>query len=676
MPISYALSKSDSHIPYLGDHKINISKNGDDRPSENCNGNSCDNQNNNMSEITRIESSEYGSATLCTKTELSKQQKMEACCKSIFSINSMKKFLPITYWLPRYNLRCLRSDIIAGLAVGLTVIPQGLAYAAVAGLELQYGLYSAFMGCFIYCLFGTSKDITLGPTAIMSILVAEYARDPWKEIDDGDETSNVTLAILLTFTCGIIQVLMSIFRLGFLVHFISHPVIAGFTSAASVVIACSQIKKILGIHASSEFFHMWADIVHNIEDTKVWDVTMGVSCMLFLFILKKSKEKWGTLSDGDKDTSIVRTMVSKILWFMGTARNAIVVVLCSGIAYGITDLSLSVDERPITLTPNVTGGLPDFKIPNFSEPIPGTNETASFLALLSHLGSGLAVIPLMGILESIAISQAFARKNCYRVRPTQELLAIGISNFVGAFVGSYPITGSFSRTAVNSQSHVATPLGGLFTGIIVVVSLQFITETFQFIPSSTLGAVIIMAVVNMFDLDTITLIWKVHKIDLLPLSVTFFLCFWDLAYGIICGIGISLLILLASHARPRVLVEKVDNTLILKIRNGLDFPASDYLENQVQNHAEDKNCDRVVLDCKNITTLDFSAIESIYHCAEKFQKNGVVFVISALKPYLRGRLHRRGILSTGVKLVQCTKEVFSGAKTDSSTKRENLQLDL
>lgn len=157
------------------------------------------------------------------------------------SVANLKKTLPIVNWLPNYRLKTLKCDFIAGLTVGLTVIPQAMAYAALAGLELQFGLYSAFMGCFIYCLMGTSKDITMGPTAIMSILVAEYAHDPWTHGVDSEETTNVTLAILLTFLCGIIQILMTVFRLGFLVRYISHPVITGFTSAASIVIALSLI---------------------------------------------------------------------------------------------------------------------------------------------------------------------------------------------------------------------------------------------------------------------------------------------------------------------------------------------------------------------------------------------------------------------------------------------------
>lgn len=272
MPLSSSFSKSDSHIPSLvdADQSVESTENEEIKDAENGNGDLWSKQDKNMNEILQMENDDFLSEGLFSKNKISKKKKMGHCCRSMFSVNTIKKILPITCWLPRYNFGFLRSDIIAGLTVGLTVIPQGLAYAAVAGLELQYGLYSAFMGCFIYCLLGTSKDITLGPTAIMSILVAEYAKDPWKD-EEGDETSNVTLAILLTITCGITQILMSIFRLGFLVHFISHPVIAGFTSAASVVIACSQIKKILGIHASREFFHMLTDIVHNIGNTKYVD---------------------------------------------------------------------------------------------------------------------------------------------------------------------------------------------------------------------------------------------------------------------------------------------------------------------------------------------------------------------------------------------------------------------
>uniref|UniRef100_H2Z9G3 SLC26A/SulP transporter domain-containing protein n=1 Tax=Ciona savignyi TaxID=51511 RepID=H2Z9G3_CIOSA len=486
--------------------------------------------------------------------------------KDVCSIKNVKDRLPITKWLPSYRLKTFKSDLIAGLTVGLTVIPQGMAYAALAGLQLQYGLYSAFLGVFIYCLMGTSKDITMGPTAIMSIL------------------TNVTMAILLTFMCGVTHIAMSIFRLGFLVRYISHPVITGFMSAASIVISTTQLKKIFGISTPRGFFQTIIGILTNLYKTKVWDLVMGVTCMLILFLLKWMKERWAT--------RVVIKVLRSTMWFIGTGRNAVIVLLSATIAYLITDIKLPIDVRPLTLTRNISGGLPPFALPSFTYDVPGTNQTVSFSEMMQRLGSGLAVVPLMAFLESIAIAKAFGKsiKNHYKVDASQELLTIGVANFFSSFVSSYPITGSFGRSAVNAQSNVMTPLGGIFTGAVVLLSLQFLSDAFQYIPASALAAVIIMAVINLFDPRGMRNVWKINKIDVLPMVVTFLLCFYDIAYGIMAGIGVSILILLAKHAMPAAkILEEDGNFIVMEIKQGLDFPGAEYIEETLQQQAENGN---------------------------------------------------------------------------------------
>ncbi|CAK8675131.1 sodium-independent sulfate anion transporter-like [Clavelina lepadiformis] len=573
---------------------------------------------------------------------------------STCSVDTVKQKLPIITWLPNYRLKTLKCDLIAGLTVGLTVIPQGMAYAALAGLELQYGLYSAFLGSFIYCLMGTSKDITMGPTAIMSILVHTYAADPWKVHEEGAEnTTNVTLAVLLTFACGIVQLLMSLFKLGFLVRYISHPVITGFTSAAAIVIATTQLKKLFGLKAPKGFFPTIITIFRDIKQTKVFDITLGLCCMIVLFLLKFAKERWTKSKEGDK---MYIKILRKILWFAGTGRNVIIVVVTASIAYAITDIEIPVEERPLTLTRNITGGLPPFRLPDFT--YHNGNRTIEFPELLEALGSGLAVVPLMAFLESVAIAKAFGRKNRYKVDPSQELLTVGVSNFLSSFVSSYPITGSFGRSAVNAQSNVMTPMGGVFTGTVVLLALQFLSDAFQYIPSAALGAVIIMAVMNLFDFAAMRHIWHVNKLDVFPLAVTFFCCFWHIAYGIMIGIGVSLLVLLAAHVRPKAKTEKTGDITTIKIGRGLDYPGAEYIEDKLQDEADKGDCKIVILDCENVTNLDYSAAEAIYHGAEALHHVNISLKICGLMEKHEKMLKRQNVIKYHVKFYDDTEEAI------------------
>ncbi|XP_060108078.1 sodium-independent sulfate anion transporter-like [Heteronotia binoei] len=364
-----------------------------------------------------------------------------------------QKRLPVLRWLPRYSLQWMQLDIIAGLTVGLTVVPQALAYAEVAGLPMQFGLYSSFMGCFIYCLLGTAKDVTLGPTAIMSLLVSSYAfHDP-------------AYAILLTFLSGCIQLLMGLLQLGFLLDFISYPVIKGFTSAAAVTIfyapaavtiGFNQVKALLGLqNIPRQFFLQVYYTFSRIGETRAGDAILGLICLIVLTGLQQMKnhiprEYW-------MERLSVR-ISQLIVWAIATARNALVVLFAGLVAYSFQVTG----SQPFTLTGTIPQGLPHFQPPPFSKVTP--NETIHFGEMVQAMGAGLAVVPLMGLLETVAIAKAFASQNNYQIDPDQELLAMGFTNLFGSFVSSYPVTGSFGRTAVNAQTGVCTPAGGLITG--------------------------------------------------------------------------------------------------------------------------------------------------------------------------------------------------------------------
>ncbi|KAJ0050433.1 hypothetical protein NL108_003654, partial [Boleophthalmus pectinirostris] len=453
-----------------------------------------------------------------------------------------------------------------------------------------FGLYSAFMGGFIYMLLGTSKDVTLGPTAIMSLLCFSVV---------GGEPHS---AVLLSLLCGLIQAAMALLRLGFLLDFISYPVIKGFTCAAAITIGFGQVKNILGLRGvPSQFVLEVYYTFAKLPEARVGDVILGLVCLTFLITLTFMKR---TLPEDAAPT--ISRAARKVIWTIATMRNALVVVGASVVSFSWEAYGYDV----FTITGKTAQGLPPFRPPPTSDTTAnGTNVT--FGEMVQDFGGGLAVIPFMGLLESIAIAKAFGSKNGYRIVANQELLAIGLTNIMGSFVSAYPVTGSFGRytlvqyvvyeggqlclimihlfrTAVNSQTGVCTPAGGIITSTVVLLSLAFLMPAFYYIPKASLAAVIICAVTPMADYKIVMKMWKIYKLDLLPFGVTFFVSFWEVQYGIIAGIAVSGALLLYNSARPqiKVFMNMFDHdTLVLELRSGLSFPASEYLSNFIYTNA-------------------------------------------------------------------------------------------
>ncbi|XP_063265272.1 sodium-independent sulfate anion transporter isoform X5 [Prinia subflava] len=545
--------------------------------------------------------------------------------------------LPLLRWLPRYSRAWLPLDALAGLAVGLTAVPQALAYAELAGLPLQYGLYSSFMGCFVYCFLGTAKDVTLGPTAIMSLLVSSYAfHEP-------------VHAVLLAFLSGCIQLAMGLLRFGFLLDFISCPVIKGFTSAASITISFNQIKNILGLQGiPRQFFLQVYETLRRIGETRAGDAVLGLTCLAALAGLRAMKSRLPPAAPADPLAVrisylivwISATGVSAVPWPGPSrglisspgwqeprpgARNALVVLFAGLVAYSFQVMG----SQPFRLTGSIPRGLPAFRPPRFSLAAP--NGTVPFQSMVQDMGAGLAVVPLMGLLETIAIAKAFASQNGYRIDPDQELLALGVANVLGSFVSSYPITGSFGRTAVNAQSGVCTPAGGLVTGALVLLSLAYLTSLFYYIPKAALAAVIISAVVPMFDAGIFRTLWRVKRLDLLPLCVTFLLCFWEIQYGIVAGVLLSGILLLYSIARPPIKVSE-GAVLLVQPGSGLHFPAVEHLRDSVCSRALAASPPRcVILDCCHISSIDYTAVVGLAELLQELRGHGLSLAFCGLK---------------------------------------------
>uniref|UniRef100_A0A8D0F0I4 Solute carrier family 26 member 11 n=1 Tax=Strix occidentalis caurina TaxID=311401 RepID=A0A8D0F0I4_STROC len=499
--------------------------------------------------------------------------------------------LPVLGWLPRYSGAWLQLDLVAGLTVGLTVVPQALAYAEVAGLPLQYGLYSSFMGCFVYCFLGTAKDVTLGPTAIMSLLVSSYAfHEP-------------VYAVLLAFLSGCIQLAMGLLHLGFLLDFISSPVIKGFTSAASVTISFGQVKV-----QSASLLSPGAG-----RAAEAGDAVLGLACLAALAGLRAMKSR---LPRAAPVAPLAARISHLIVWTSATARNALVVLFAGLVAYSFQAMG----SQPLTLTGSIPQGLPTFRLPRFSMAAP--NGTVPFQTMVEDMGVGLAVVPLMGLLETVAIAKAFgtaAPGPCTRGGALQG--ARGFANILGSFVSSYPITGSFGRTAVNAQSGVCTPAGGLVTGALVLLSLAYLTSLFYYIPKAALAAVIVSAVLPMFDAGIFRTLWRVKRLDLVPLCVTFLLCFWEVQYGIVAGMLVSGILLLYSIARPPV---SEGDALLVQPGSSLHFPAIEHLRDTICSRALAAASPprSVILDCCHISSIDYTVVVGLAELLRELRKHG------------------------------------------------------
>ncbi|XP_052766037.1 sodium-independent sulfate anion transporter-like isoform X2 [Mya arenaria] len=575
------------------------------------------------SEIEEIEQ-EFEEEDVLTLRQVFQPNTMKQYVKRCCNVHDAKNKFPIIKWLPKYSLQDFQCDLISGLTVALTVLPQGLAYAVIANLPPQYGLYSAFMGCFVYTLLGTSKDITLGPTAIMSLMTAAFASSPIP--------NDPTYALILTLVCGVVQFLMGVLHLGIMVNFISYPVINAFTSAAAITIAFGQVKGILGLHdIPREFLHMVYETCKKIPETRVWDLTMGLSAIVVLLLMKQLRKiKWRQPGPNERIPMIV-LVFRKFIWLSSIAANAIIVITCSGIAailekYGHGDA--------LSVTGHVKAGLPPFKPPNFS--LQNGNTTITTGQIFGDIGAGLIVVPILGLVESIAIGKAFARQNNYKILPNQELLAIGAANIMSSFVSAYPVTGSFSRTAVNSQSGVRTPMAGVWTGGIIILALAFLTPLFEYVPKSALSAVIISAVIQMVDYEIVMKFWKIEKLALIPWAVTFLTSFGlGIEYGILIGIGVHLLILLYPVARPRITVQYLDY-VVITFNQSIRYPSVEYLQNKVTQYMY-KNEDEgvplsVILDCQHLTSgLDYTTIMGLIEIIADFKRKDVHFSMAGVK---------------------------------------------
>ncbi|KAJ8959233.1 hypothetical protein NQ318_022496 [Aromia moschata] len=526
----------------------------------------------------------------------------------------LKRRVPITGWISKYTLGLFLQDLLAGFTVGLTEIPQGIAYAVVAGLPAQYGLYSGCMGCFIYIIIGSCKIINIGPTAIMALMVRNNVD---KLGPDG--------AVLMCFLTGCLILAAGVLHLGFVVDFFSFPVTVAFTTAAAIEIACSQIKTLMGVSGGSDesFLDSWRSIAKYASHMRKWDLLLGCVTIVFLVVVKEFGKRHATLTYR-KDWSKRKNDVGRAIYIFYLARNAIVVVISSFIAY----LFERKGYTPFVLTGSVKEGLPPFKLPPFSTTFNGTYH--GFTDILDTYGSSLAFTPVIAILEHIAIAKAFSKGRT--LDATQEFISLGVCNVMSSFVQAMPITGSFTRTAVNNASGAKTTVSGVITGFMVLFALAFLTRTFAYIPKSTLAGVIIVAMYYLCEFEAILTLWRTKKLDLLPTVITIACClFLSLEYGIFIGIATNMVFVLYSSARPKLQIEEISTPsgigFVVTPKTGLYFAAAEYVREQILQTCCGKET-TVIINGQYLGNIDATIAKSFQVLKEELEirHQGLIFL--------------------------------------------------
>ena len=412
----------------------------------------------------------------------------------------MKKFFPILSWLPNYKKAYLGGDLSAGLTVGVMLIPQGMAYAMIAGLPPVYGLYAAMVPQLVYAIFGTSRQLAVGPVAMDSLLVAAGV----SVIATAGTENYIILAILLSFMMGAIQLAFGVFRMGFLVNFLSRPVISGFTSAAALIIGINQLKHLIGvdIERSNSIFNILYDAITRFGEANLISLIIGIVGIVILKNIKK-----------------IHPSIPGAL--------AVVILGILVVQFG------HLDSLGVKIVGVVPKGLPDFAVPDIS--------SSHFQELIP----AALTLALIAFMEAISVAKAIQAKHKgeYEIDANQELIGLGMGNVIGSFFSTYPTTGGFSRSAVNEQAGAKTNLAAIISAALIALTLLFLTPLFYYLPKTILASVIMVAVFGLIDIKLPVYLWKTKKEDFLMLLIAFLV---TLAVGIKEGIGVSVAISLVA----------------------------------------------------------------------------------------------------------------------------------
>lgn len=543
---------------------------------------------------------------------------------------NIKKYFPILEWLPTYGVATLNQDLLAAVIVTVMLVPQSLAYAMLAGLPAEVGLYASIAPLLVYALFGTSRTLSVGPVAVAALMTATTAGS----LVSPDSQAYITTVVMLTFMSGVMLALLGLFRLGFLANFLSHPVISGFITASAIIIALSQLKHLLGVSASGHNLpQLVAALVKAAPDLQIETLLIGSGALIFLFAARR----W-------LGAALLRLGVSRGL-ASGASRLApiLAVILTTWIT-----ARFSLAEKGVAVVGEVPAGLPPLALP------------VADVGLWGKLWVGALLISIVGFVESVSVGQTLAAKRRERIDPDQELIALGCANLGSAFSTGMPVTGGFSRSVVNFDAGARTPAAGAFTALGILAVILWFTPWLKTLPIATLAATIIIAVLSLVDIRAILHTWRYSRSDFSAMLMTLVVTlFQGVEAGILAGIALSLALHIYRTSRPhtavvgrvagtehfrnveRHQVETTPELLIIRVDESLYFPNARFLEDQVQTLvSEHPELKHLVLSCQAVNHIDASALDSLESINRRLDDAGIKLHLAEVKGPVMDRLEQ------------------------------------
>lgn len=546
-------------------------------------------------------------------------------------MSTASKYLPILQWGRSYDGGALASDLMAAVIVTVMLIPQSLAYAMLAGLPPEVGLYASILPLAAYAVFGTSRTLAVGPVAVVSLMTATTVG----QIAAEGTADYLAAAATLALISGVMLVAMGVFRLGFLANFLSHPVISGFITAAGLLIAAGQVRHILGVSGGGgdTLPDVLQALAGTLATTNPVTLAIGAGVLAFLVFARRTLR-----------TLLVRMRIpARPADMMVKAAPILAVAVTIALAEGF-DLA----GRGVALVGTIPQGLPAIGLPSFSLDLIGTLAGPAFL------------ISVIGFVESVSVGQTLAAKRRQRIEPDQELIGLGAANLAAGMSAGYPVTGGFARSVVNFDAGAQTPGAGVFTAVGIALAALFLTPLLASLPQATLAATIIVAVMSLVDVGAVRRVYAYSKSDFAAMAATIAVTLgWGVEYGIVAGVLLSILLHLYRTSKPHMAVvgqvpgsEHYRNVerhrvltqpeiLSLRVDESLYFANSRYLEDRIAGYvAERPDLRHVVLMCSAVNAIDASALESLEEINHRLTDAGIGFHLSEVKGPVMDRLRR------------------------------------
>mgnify|MGYP001627877859 CR=1 FL=1 len=532
----------------------------------------------------------------------------------------LSRFLPVLTWLPRYNRAFLVRDLLAAVIVTVMLIPQSLAYAMLAGLPAQMGLYASILPLVLYAVFGSSRTLSVGPVAITALMAAAALG----QLFEPGSADMVGGAIVLTAMTGLMLLVMGVCRLGFLANFLSHPVISGFITASGLVIVTSQLGPALGIQAGGQNLYEVAMALF-LHRQDIHGLTLAIGGGVLLALLAARKYLKPLLTGLGVGSGLADNL----------ARTApvLAVVVTTAITW-----ALGLDRAGVAVVGDVPSGLPELVMP------------ATDLSLWRQLAVSAMLISVVSFVESVSIAQTQAARRRERIDPDQELVGLGASNLASGMSGGMPVAGSFSRSAVNVDTGAETPAAGALAALGVALATVLLTPAIALLPVATLAATIIASVLSLIDLPALVRTWHYSRADFLAMLATIVLTLgYSVEAGILAGVGLSIGLFLyrTEHFRHvnRHRVETCPEVAMLRVDESLYFTNARFLEDRVLELVSSQpELTDIVLVCPAVNLIDASALESLEAINERLEAGGVRFHLSEVKGPVMDRLEGTRLL--------------------------------